>query len=172
MKLLPFLFALLLVGAPPAWAGPGHEHGDEAAKSAGPSLPRFAASSELFELVGVLEGRRLTLYLDHAPSNAPVTTAELELEIGAAKLSGTLQADGTLRLELPAAPEPGLIPVTATVRTAEEADLLATELDLHAAAEAAHTRPLPAWSLIPAAGGLALLAVWVWRRRAVARRAA
>lgn len=128
--LLPLLALLSL--ATPARAGEGHDHGEAPAAAAGPALPRFSASSELFELVGVLKGRRLSLYLDHAADNAPVTDAKLELEIGGAKVevrphgeAGEFEA--LLALDL----KPGVLPVTATVTTASDGDLLAGELDLH-----------------------------------------
>ena len=64
------LVALMLsFGAAPAWAGGGHAHGDAPVAAAGSALPRFAAVSELFELVGVIDGRKLTLYLDRSLSN-------------------------------------------------------------------------------------------------------
>ncbi len=135
-KHLLILLALLL--ARPAFAGPGHDHGDAAPKTAAPAQPRFAASSELFELVGVLEGKALTLYLDRADSNEPVTTATLELELAGAKLKPQPQADGSFRAELAAVPAAGVHPITATVTAGEDADLLAGELDLHVEAHDGH----------------------------------
>jgi hypothetical protein len=45
--------ALLLGLLPPtALAGPGHDHGEALVTAAGTALPRFAATSESFELVG------------------------------------------------------------------------------------------------------------------------
>lgn len=161
------LLSLLLSCSASAWAGPGHDHGDEAQPAAGPSLPRFSASSDLFELVGVLDGKSLTVYLDRAASNEPVPGAQLELEIGSTKLTGQLQSDGSLRLALPAALQPGVMPVTATVSAGDEADLLAGELDLHADEHGhdahGHTRQ---WVV----GGIAGLALFaggfiVWRKR-------
>ena len=46
------------------WAGDGHDHGEATTSAGGPALPRFTAVSETFELVGVLNGKQLTLYLD------------------------------------------------------------------------------------------------------------
>lgn len=164
----------------PALAGPGHDHGhDHAAPAAsGPALPRFAASSELFELVGVLDGRQLTLYLDRAADNAPVAGAQIELEIDGTKYQPAAQGE-VYELTLPAAPAAKLLPVTASISAGSDTDLLAGELDVQAAAaapdaahDAAHTHRLPvqaAW----AAGGLALLLVLGWLgRRAWLGRAA
>ncbi|WP_374434051.1 hypothetical protein [Inhella sp.] len=128
------LIALALLLVHPAWAGPGHDHDHDhdAPLASAPAQPRFVASSELFELVGVLDGKALTLYLDRADSNEPVTAATLELELAGAKLKPQPQADGSFRAELAAVPAAGVHPITATVRAGEDADLLAGELDLHA----------------------------------------
>lgn len=169
-RILRFLSAPLLAAAlfAPAWAGPGHDHGDEAPASAsGPALPRFAAQSELFELVGVLEGKQLTLFLDLARSNEPVTQAELELDIGGAKHKAQAQADGSFRIELAQAPQPGLIPITATISTSDDADLLAGELDLHGdehAQEAPHGHWKP-WAGGLLVAGVGALVFWVRRRQ-------
>lgn len=169
MNRIPHILGAPLLAAAlsaPAWAGPGHDHDhDEAPAAAGPALPRFVAQSELFELVGVLEGKQLTLYLDLAASNEPVTQAELELEIGGAKHKAQAQADGSFRIELPQALQPGLTPVTATVSTADEADLLAGELDLHGDD---HAHEAGAFNWKPWAGGLLAAAVGAgvfWARR-------
>ncbi len=166
--LLPLLLALFALA--PAWAGPGHDHDhdhDAPAPAAGPALPRFAAASELFELVGVLDGQRLTLYLDAAATNEPVTQAEIELEIGALKLKAQAQADGSFQATLAQPLPAGVLPVTATVTTASDADLLAGELNLHTdaphAEEAAHGHGLR-WALL-GLGLTALLGGAAWLRR-------
>eukprot|EP01031_Cornospumella_fuschlensis_P048713 gene48713-59643_t len=61
--------------APAAQAGPGHDHGDEPAAAAA-ALPRVAAQSESFELVGILQpGGVMLIYLDRWADNAPVDGA-------------------------------------------------------------------------------------------------
>lgn len=167
---LPISFAMLvlvLLAGAAAQAGEGHDHGAAAPAVAAAALPRFAAVSETFELVGVLEGQRLTLYLDRAADNSPVTEAGIELEIGGARYVATKQGTDAFAVQLPAAPAPGVLPITATVTAGPETDLLAGELDLHAA-EHAHDdgpgrwRPLAFW----AAGGVAaLLALGLVARR-------
>jgi hypothetical protein len=157
MKLSLLLAAWLLATAP-AWAGEGHDHGDAAPAAAGPALPRFAAVSETFELVGVLQGPRLQLYLDRAPDNSPVTNATIELEIAGTKLNAAAQPDGSYLVQLAAAPNPGVLPITATVTAGHESDLLAGELDLH---EDAHADEAPAprrAPLLAGAGAAVLLA--------------
>lgn len=143
MKRLTWILLLALSAS--AWAGPGHDHdhGESAAPPTAAALPRFSAASELFELVGVLDGQTLTLYLDAAPTNAPIPQADIELEIAGLKLKAAAQADGSFKAGLPKPLDSGDWPVIATVTTADDADLLAGELHLHAVAsdaqaEAAH----------------------------------
>ena len=47
--------------------------------------------SETFELVGVLSGKQITLYLDRFADNSPVRDAQIELEIGGAKFKAEKQ---------------------------------------------------------------------------------
>jgi hypothetical protein len=159
-----------------AQAGPGHDHGhdhgDSAAVPAGSALPRFAAVSETFELVGVLNGKQITLYLDRTTDNAPVTGAQIELEIAGIKFKAEAHGD-TYDVVLAEAPKPGVLPITATVTAGAELDLLAGEFELHEeahAGEAAHTH---SWTEYAgwAATGLAALAVLILiGRRHVASR--
>ncbi|MGV3468218.1 MAG: hypothetical protein ACO1OH_03905, partial [Limnobacter sp.] len=44
-----------------AYAGPGHDHGDEAPVAVGEASPRVVMESELFEAVGILKGRMLEI---------------------------------------------------------------------------------------------------------------
>ncbi len=162
------LVAAALVAAP-AHAGEGHDHGDTAPATVGQALPRFSAVSETFELVGVLSGRQLTLYLDRFADNSPVRGAQIELEIGGTKFKAEKQGEDEYEVVLPAAPKEGVLPVTATVMAGNEADLLAGELDIHEAAhadDAAHTH---SWTEYAGwgAGGLAALALLAWGGRRV-----
>jgi len=167
------LLAALWMVLMPAQAGEGHDHGEAPAAAAGPALPRFSASSELFELVGVLKGRQLTLYLDHAASNAPVKDARLELELGGRKLSPKAHGEGEFEVTLDEAPKPGVTPITATVSTASDSDLLAGELDLHEAAhaEAPHVHSGKEWALWSAGAVAALAALGLIARRLSSGRA-
>ena len=95
--------ALLLGLLPPtALAGAGHDHGEAPAAAAGTALPRFAATSDLFELVGVLDGQKIALYLDHAGDNSPVKDARLELDIAGTNVPVTRVAEGEFQATLAA----------------------------------------------------------------------
>jgi hypothetical protein len=156
----------------PAIADEGHDHGEAPAASTAPALTRFSASSELFELVGVVDGRRLTVYLDRFGTNAPVRGARLDLQVAGAKVALEEHAAGEFEGELPHAPVPGVTPVTATILAGDETDLLAAELDVHADehAEDGHadgSNTALGW----AAAALAVLAAVVVAVRRVRRRA-
>jgi hypothetical protein len=114
-----------------AWAGEGHDHGEAPAVAGGPALPRFTAVSELFELVGVVNGKQITLYLDRFTDGSPVKDAKLELELGGVKVPVESHAEGEFEATLTQELKPGVVAVAVTVIAGEESDLLAGELDLH-----------------------------------------
>lgn len=171
MKSHPTLAALSLTASLLAGgavlADAGHDAGGAPAATSGSALPRFSAVSEAFELVGVLDGKQLTLYLDRFADNSPVKDARLELEIGGAKVKLEPAAEGEFRGALADAPKAGTLAVTATVVAGNESDLLAGEIEIGESAPAqgvAHTRgwrEIAAWAL----AGLAALAALAWAAR-------
>ena len=176
-KLPAALLAAAILVAVPARAGDGHDHGGAAPAAIGQALPRFSAVSETFELVGVLSGKQITLYLDRFADNSPVRGAQIELEIGGAKFkaqpSQGRQGEDEYEVVLPEAPKPGVLPVTATVTAGSEVDLLASELDIHEAAHADEGAHAHAWTEYAGwgASGLAALALLAWGgRRAMGAR--
>ncbi|CAN7330866.1 hypothetical protein [Acidovorax sp. Leaf78] len=165
--------ALVLGLVPPAaFADAGHDHGEAPTAAAGPAIPRFAATSDLFELVGVLDGQKLALYLDHAGDNSPVKEAQLELDIAGTRVPVTRVADGEFQAALAAPLAEGVSPITATVVAGKDTDLLAGEVDIHAAAHA-HAEPTGRRNALVAGAVaavlLALAAVWGLRRGRAAR---
>ena len=175
MKVFNSLAAILVAAfftAPTTWAAGDHDHGDAAPAAGGQALPRVTAESELFELVGVLSGKQITLYLDRFADNSPVRDAQIELEIGGAKFKAAKQGEDAYEVVLAEAPKPGVLPVTATVTAGNDTDLLAGELDIHEEAhadEAAHTH---SWTEYAgwAAAGIAALALLVWGGRVITAR--
>jgi hypothetical protein len=115
-----------------AIAGGDHDKAPAAAPAA--ATPRFAAESEAFELVGVLEsGSRLRLWLDRWSDNEPVRDARIELEVGTSKVVATPASDGVgYAATLPAPLADGVHPITVQVSVGTESDLLASEIDVHA----------------------------------------
>lgn len=183
----PLAIVLTMAGlfaAPSAQAGPGgdegHAHGDVPAAASGPTQPRFAATSDLFELVGVVNGTQLVLYLDRSDDNSPVKGAKLELELGGSKIAVKPVADGEYAATLAQPLKPGVTPVTATVAAGTESDLLAGAITV---AEPAPAEAVPAagwrryvrWAGWTAAGlaSLGLLGALAWfARRLAGQRAA
>ena len=158
----------------PALAGEGHDHGAEAPSATGPALPRFAAVSDAFELVGVLNGKQLILYLDRAADNSPVKGAQIELDVAGVKYTATKQGEDEYEVVLKDAPKPGVLAITASVTAGTEADLLAGELDLHDDAPAGAPVQANGWLKYVgwAAGGLIVLILLIWgvRRITAGRR--
>lgn len=170
MKSHLFTLALLAALLPAAQAEEGHNH-DAPTAAAGLALPRFAAVSESFELVGVINGKQLALYLDRFDDNSPVPDAKLELEIGGKKLPVRVHAAGEYEAELAEELKPGVTPVTVSLQVKGEADLLAGEIDIHedehAPAEGTGWLRYLAWA---AAALVALSAgALAWRRKSARR---
>ena len=163
--------AWIALAAPLTWAGDGHDQGEAPAATAGPASPRFAAVSETFELVGVVNGKQLTLYLDRYADGSPVKGAKLELELGGVKIPVEAHAEGEFEATLMQELKPGAISVAATVIAGEETDLLAGELDMHEEAHAEATAHAHGWKEYAlwggaAGGGLLLLTTLLRRLRA------
>lgn len=149
----------------------GHDH-DAPAASTGPALPRFSGVSDAFELVGVLDGKQLTVYLDRFADNAPVKDAKVDLEIGGEMLALAQRAEGEYAGTLAQELKPGVIAVTAAIVADGESDILAGELDLHepATAHEAQARGWRRYAAWAAAAAVVLGAMaWAMRRRANAR---
>lgn len=178
MKLNSLLAALSIATAlllPPlahAQDDHGHDHGDVAPVATSPALPRFAAVSDAFELVGVLNGKHITLWLDRAADNAPVTDARIEIEVAGEKLEAE-RHDDVYEVVLAAEPESGVLPIVATVTVGNEVDRLVGELDHHGEAHADVVAAAVPWARYAAwvAGVAAALAiVFVIGRRTAAPR--
>ena len=60
-----------------AWAGEGHDHGEAPTAATGTAAPRLTSHSDLFELVGMVEGNEMKIYLDRFTTNEPVTDAKI-----------------------------------------------------------------------------------------------
>jgi len=168
------LLALLLtLFIPLAIAGPGHDHGDTAPQATSSALPRFTAVSEDLELVGIVNGKLITLYLDRFKDNSPVNDAQIEIDIAGSKYQAQKHADDEYEVTLKEPLKPGVMAITATINAGELIDLLAPELALHADEDAPGIRD--AWKAIAmwiGAGLLALIALGaIVRFRHQARRA-
>ena len=124
-RLAAALAALLFTAATPAHEG--HDHGAPEA-TATDWAPRATARSQDFDLVAVLAGDQLVLWLDRARDNAPQSDAVIEVESGAWKGVATAAADGSLRLPVGPLATPGRHELIFTVQAGEAMDLLPATL--------------------------------------------
>ena len=123
------LIALFLTIASATYAGPGH--GEEKPTTAQTqSLPRFYAESDLYEAVGVINGKEITLYLDRYSSNELVKGAKVEIELEGSKISSEPHGDGEhlFRLKNKIKDQPTAI--TITINDDDVTDILAATIDL------------------------------------------
>lgn len=135
LALATVLGSTLLATQLPAVAGEGHDHGDAPAAASGTALPRFTATSDQFELVGVINGKDVTLYLDGFADNQPVRDARIELTLAGSKLEAQKHGDD-YEVTLPQTPAAGEWPVTARVTVGALTSELKGDLDVHGAEEA------------------------------------
>jgi hypothetical protein len=162
------LIASALVFVAPAALG----HGDEDHGAPPPSVsqsvaPRATGSSEAFEAVAVIEGRKLMLYLDHFASNAPVIGANVEIEGGGLKGVAPESSPGVYAIDATAI-TPEKHPLTISIETEDSADLLLATLDIRPPpAGVAHVHGWSEWAVWSSTGVLALAggALWIARRR-------
>lgn len=112
-------------------AGAGHDHDDANPSKMSSALPRFSADSELFELVGIVNDKEMTLYLDHFADNSPVNNVQLEIEINGNKFKAKPHGEGEYEITLKEPLKPGVTAVTASIISESVTDILAAELDLH-----------------------------------------
>lgn len=161
-----FAAALLLALSLPLLAHEGHDH-EAAAKPADVRLaPRFELRSDDLELVGVLAGKELVIYLDRTTDNAPIPGAQIEIEGQGIKGIATEMADGVYQLSATALAQAGKYPLTITIQAGEIADLLAANLEIGevtaAVPDAAH--PGRNWWLYAGTPLLLLAGGWIVRR--------
>ena len=125
---MALIFTLL---SPMAIAGAGHDHAEAAPKTQGTALPRFVAFSEDLEMVGIVNGKQLTIYLDRFTDNSPVNDALIDIDIQGGKYKAEKHGVGEYEVILKNTLKPGVIAITATIQAGDLNDLLATELDMH-----------------------------------------
>jgi membrane fusion protein, heavy metal efflux system len=174
------LFVLIVVAlSASVFGGEGHDHG-EAKTPAGAvaASPRFQGHSDLFEVVGMLKGDELSITIDRYATNEPVLDATVEVETGAVKQAATFHADhGGYSLPAESFRKPGTYPITLTIVSGKDTDLIAGDLvvpDPEAGYDhsAEQVSGLMKWAKPAGAAALALIvlmiAVSLWRRRRVA----
>lgn len=115
----------------PVSAHEGEDHG-AAAAAAAPAVeagPRAAAATELFELVAVVSGNHLTLYLDRYGSNEPVSGAKIDVETGELKTSGVELEAGVYQVIAAEFAHSGPHPLVVAVEAGDHVDLLSLTVE-------------------------------------------
>ncbi|WP_052162327.1 hypothetical protein [Aquabacterium sp. NJ1] len=186
--LLALIVALsLTLTSAPAWSHGGEDHGDAPALSTPTQqAPRASAQTDSFELVAVLnqgdapQAPTLTIYLDKVDTNEPVDQASIDVESGAFKASAKPVAPGVYSVPAAALAKPGRYPLTFTVQSADNADLLdatlvttphgatagheADEAHDHAPQASALSALRARWPWLAAGATLLIAAAWLGRR--------
>jgi membrane fusion protein, heavy metal efflux system len=121
---------LICLGSVEVGAHGGHDLEPAGTPGAPHSQPRLAAGSEAYELVGVLGGNRLTIFLDRYGDNAPVTDAQITVTIGDEMVTAEPGGDGTYAVVSTAFERGGLIELVFDIRAPEADDLLIAKLPL------------------------------------------
>ena len=124
--IVSFVCSFLLCGT--VFAGPGHDHGESAAP-VGPVavIPKLVLESDLAELVAVVEGRQLRLYLDGWEDNRPLD-ATLSLELNGVSVPVKRLEAGLFEAALGELSAQKRIGLVATIALKDEIDLLAGDL--------------------------------------------
>lgn len=136
MILRRMFLAALLMFALAGQAGAHEGHGDEAPTSAA-ALPRVAAESEAFELVGILQpGGVMLIYLDRWAGNAPVDGG-VNVTLDGQEIQAERQGIGLFLLRHPRLAQPGSLDLIFSITAGEEMDLLTGHLDIPEPASAA-----------------------------------
>jgi RND family efflux transporter MFP subunit len=115
--------AVLCAAIAPASAHEGHDHGEQQPVSAG-APPRGEAASDAFEIVAIVRGENLEIYLDRFATNEPVTGATLEVESPDGPVRAAAGADGTYRLAAPWLAKNGRTDLIFTVTAGDTTDIL------------------------------------------------
>ena len=156
-----------------AWAHGGEDHGDATAPLPTTSnAVRMSSTSDQFELVGVLEGKVLTIYLDQYATNAPVTKAQIELESAGWKGNANEVAPAVYVVSSEALAQPGKHPIAITVQAGDTTDLMDAILEVGLVKAGAigleHTQYPREWGLWSGAAALFLAGtglVFIRRRK-------
>jgi len=108
----------------------GHDH-DDSARAALASSTRVTAQSELYEVVGILKGERLLIYLDRAATNEPVTDAKVRVTIGNGEaIDAEPTENGTYAVSSPRLSGTGSVEVFFAITASSGDDLLVGAMTL------------------------------------------
>jgi RND family efflux transporter MFP subunit len=123
--------ASIALGVSALFAHEGHD--DDATRSAlaSSTYPRVTANSELYELVGIVRGKRLSIYLDHFATNESVSDAKVKVAIGDAEpVDAEPTENGIYTIPFPRLARTGSVEVVFSVTATNGDDLLVGALTL------------------------------------------
>jgi hypothetical protein len=140
-RFIPFVAAAFFVL--PVSAHEGEDHGAPAAATqpAAEVGPRAATATDLFELVAVASGDRLTLYLDRFATNEPISGAKIEVGQGALEATARELEAGVYQVIADELAQPGRHALTIAVQVGDDSDLL--PLTVEGSAQSADVSPAP-----------------------------
>ena len=115
--------AILYGTIAPALTHEGHDHEEQQPVSAG-ALPRGEADSGAFEIVAIVRGENLEIYLDRFATNEPVAGATVEVESPGGPVKAEAGADGTYRVAAPWLAKSGRTDLIFTVTAEDTTDIL------------------------------------------------
>jgi hypothetical protein len=124
-------FALLAALIATSSLSAAHDDSGELTAGATRPWPRVTAKSHLYELVGVLKGDRLTIYIDQFANNEPVVDAVLSIKLGEDEpLNVESQPDGTYVVSSERFSGTGVLNIAISITAQTGADLLMGSLQL------------------------------------------
>ena len=115
--------AILYGTIAPALTHEGHDREEQQPVSAG-ALPRGEADSGAFEIVAIVHGENLEIYLDRFATNEPVAGATVEVESPGGPVKAEAGADGTYRVAAPWLAKSGRTDLIFTVTAGDTTDIL------------------------------------------------
>jgi membrane fusion protein, heavy metal efflux system len=107
----------------------GHDHGGPKIEITTAVSPRFEATSDDFELVGVVKGTDLIVTLDRFRTNEQVATADITATANGKPVTVERRPDKTYRITTPLLANPGKIDFVFTIVDGAVSDLLSGSLE-------------------------------------------
>lgn len=125
---LAAILALLLPAA--TTAHEGHDHGPPLPPLPSTVKPRLVLETDIYQLVAIVNGKQLTIFLDRYGTNEPITDARIGILSGATTTDATPRKDGTYAAEIAGIDSPGRHEIVFNVSHKEGDDLLAGALEI------------------------------------------
>ncbi len=177
MKYVLALFFLFLNSVNPAFAHGDEDHTHGTVPAVPEQVaPRASAQTEEFELVAVLQGASLIIYLDRFADNEAVSGAQIDVESAGgfkAKASQTSPGVYVMALSQGMFEKAGKYPLSISVVAGEIGDILTATLEISAHPQDEHEHASKAWRWsILAGAALGVIALSLLLSRLFKRKSA